>query len=90
MCSKYREPRLSIFTLSRDHSHICAAIAQGWVNSHDNVSTVTLFVYGNFVGFDAVLGQSWLIQHDVVLEMGSGRIIVPEGARKHYLSSISK
>ncbi len=54
------------------------------------MSTVTLFVYGNFVGFDAVLGQSWLIQHDVVLEMGSGRIIVPEGARKHYLSSISK
>jgi hypothetical protein len=31
-----------------------------------HVSTVTLFVFGNFVFFDALLGQSWPIQHDVV------------------------
>jgi hypothetical protein len=42
------------------------------------------------VGLDAVLGQTWLIQHEVVLEMGSGRIIVTDGARKHYLNFISK
>ncbi len=53
------------------------------------VSHVEFVVFGKFAGFDAVLGQDWLRQHQCVLEMGTGRVIIKTDSRKFVLSSIA-
>jgi hypothetical protein len=62
-------------------------IVQVSLGSH--LSKVTFFVFGKFAGSDAVLGHDWLKLHEVNLEMGTGRIVIRDGARKHVISSIS-
>jgi hypothetical protein len=51
-------------------------------------STVEFVVVGKSAGFDCVLGENWLRHHAVVLEMGTGRIIIQTNHRRFFLSSL--
>ena len=57
------------------------------------VSNVEFVVFGKFAGFDAVLGQDCLRQHQCVLEMGTGRVIIKRASYRctniRILASIS-